>query len=177
MRTPGPKDSQPLLRMSSKAFEEFYAQTARPLKSYLLRLLRNEALADEALQDAYYKYLRGAPVGLEEKERKNYLFRIATNLVNDLYRGRSEAMGPLPETGLCLEADSGTSADVRKVLAELKPRERELAWLAYAEGSSHREIAGILGVQEASVRPMLFRVRQRLASLLRAVGYHERTVV
>ena len=55
--------------------------------------------------------------------------------------------------------------------------ERELVWLAYVEGSSHREIAEIMGLREVSIRPMLFRVRQKLAELLKSIGYCERMVV
>jgi RNA polymerase sigma-70 factor (ECF subfamily) len=49
----------------------------------------------------------------------------------------------------------------------LKPRERAMLWLAYAEGASHREIADILGLRPSSLKQMLFRARHRLADLLR----------
>jgi len=46
-----------------------------------------------------------------------------------------------------------------------------MLWLAYAEGASHREIAEVLGLRPASLKPMLFRARRRLATLLgRAPG-------
>ena len=48
----------------------------------------------------------------------------------------------------------------------LKPRDRAMLWLTYAEGSSHQEIAGVLGLKTASVKLMLFRARRRLAALL-----------
>ena len=45
-------------------------------------------------------------------------------------------------------------------------RFRAMLWLAYAEGSSHKEIATVLGVKTASVKLLLFRARRRLAGLL-----------
>jgi RNA polymerase sigma-70 factor, ECF subfamily len=42
-----------------------------------------------------------------------------------------------------------------------------MLWLAYVEGSSHREIAAALGLRAASIRSMLFRARRRLADKLR----------
>jgi len=51
-------------------------------------------------------------------------------------------------------------------MARLKPRERAMLWLAYAEGASHREIAAILGLRPASLKLLLFRARRRLAVLL-----------
>ena len=46
------------------------------------------------------------------------------------------------------------------------PRERQLLWLAYAEGYSHREIAEITGLASASIRLLLFRARRKIARLL-----------
>ncbi len=173
--------STPRLSLSAEAFQDFHAQTARPLKSYLLRLTRNAAIADEVLQESYYKFLRAELPEMGERERKNYLFRIATNLVRDLYRGKAEGTLPLKEaaraSGESMAEQAPVKADVGKVLDTLKPRERELVWLAYVEGSSHREIAEIMGLREVSIRPMLFRVRQKVAELLKSLGYRERMVV
>ena len=52
-------------------------------------------------------------------------------------------------------------------MARLKPRERDLLWLAYAQGSSHKEIAETLGLKTASIKLLLFRARRRLAAMLR----------
>jgi RNA polymerase sigma-70 factor (ECF subfamily) len=49
----------------------------------------------------------------------------------------------------------------------MKPRERQLLWLAHAEGYSHREIAQITGLAAASIRLLLFRARRKIAKLLR----------
>ena len=51
-------------------------------------------------------------------------------------------------------------------MARLKPRERDLLWLAYGQGSTHEEIAGSLGLKTGSIKPLLFRARRRLAALL-----------
>jgi RNA polymerase sigma-70 factor (ECF subfamily) len=57
-------------------------------------------------------------------------------------------------------------ADLSRAMAHLTARERDLLWLAYAEGSSHREIADSLGLKSGSIRLLLFRARRRLAWLL-----------
>jgi RNA polymerase sigma-70 factor (ECF subfamily) len=49
----------------------------------------------------------------------------------------------------------------------MRPRDRQLLWLAYAEGYSHREIAAITGLASASIRLLLFRARRKIARLLR----------
>ena len=50
-------------------------------------------------------------------------------------------------------------------------REKQLLWLAYAEEFSHREIAQMTELREGSIRPLLFRARQKMAALLAAAGY------
>ena len=60
--------------------------------------------------------------------------------------------------------------DLARSMARLKPRERDLLWLAYAQGSSHKEIAETLGLKTASIKLLLFRARRRLAALLGGGG-------
>ena len=78
----------------------------------------------------------------------------------------------LPETASAPERSG--EVDLRKdfqgVFGKLSPRERAILWLAYVEGSSHKEIAAIVGVRATSLKAMLFRARSHLAELLRATG-------
>lgn len=165
----------PPLALTAEAFEHFHALTARPLKAYLLRLVPNGALAEELLQEAYYRFLRSAAGDLSEREQRAYLFRIATNLAHDVYRSKAEKAEALPEErylpSAAAQADKAPVEDMRRMLDKLSPRERELVWMAYVEGSSHREIADTIGVREISVRPMLFRAKQKLLTLLKGIGY------
>jgi RNA polymerase sigma-70 factor (ECF subfamily) len=48
----------------------------------------------------------------------------------------------------------------------LKPRARQLLWLAYVEGMSHAEIAAVTGLSALSIRLLLFRARRQAAGLL-----------
>ena len=64
------------------------------------------------------------------------------------------------------EDDPETRADVRRAFEQLKPRERQLLWLAHVEGFDHREIARLTGLKVASIRVLLFRARRELASVL-----------
>jgi RNA polymerase sigma-70 factor (ECF subfamily) len=150
------------VRLSPEEFDAFYAQTARPLKLYLQRLLRNDALADELFQESYYRFLR-ADNAIDPRS-KSYLFQIATNLARDLFRSRKETS---VEYTLDPSAPPRVPSEIDEALQQLSPRERELVLLAYAEGATHREIAAVVGCREVSVRPMLFRARQKLMAILR----------
>jgi RNA polymerase sigma-70 factor (ECF subfamily) len=57
--------------------------------------------------------------------------------------------------------------DLERAMAHLKPRERMLLWLAYAQGESHKDIATTMGLQTGSIKLLLFRARRKLADLLR----------
>lgn len=171
-------DQAVALEMDEDAFRGFYDRTARTLRAYLSRVTGDSALADDLLQESYYRFLRAKGDYTSEAHRRNALFRIATNLIHDSRRrARSAPVAVAPDQDR-LAAHAGTaeaaerSADLRRAMARLKPRERELLWLAYAQGSSHREIAESLGLRAGSIKPLLHRARKRLAALLRGGRPH-----
>jgi RNA polymerase sigma-70 factor, ECF subfamily len=168
------------LNMDEEGFRAFYDRTARPLWGYLAKVTGDRDLADDLLQDAYYRFLRAKVAFEGETHRRRYLFRIATNLVVDARRRRAPAQ-PLPSDDHpdAPVADCGAMerhaerSDLSRALAGLKPRDRAMLWLAYAEGSSHREIAEALGLKAAGIKVLLFWARRKLAVLLRPRGTRE----
>ncbi len=162
------------LAMTEAEFRDLYALTARPLKSYLARITGSSSLAEDLLQESFYRLLRASLPAMEAASRKSYLYRIATNLARDHFRASKFQPAPLEDhhqrVGDNPASNAELSTDIQNVLNEIKPNERALMWLAYVEGASHREIAAATGVKEASVRPLLFRARQKLAALLRVRG-------
>jgi len=161
--------------MDEDAFRAFYDRTARSVWSYLARITGDRTLADDLLQESYYRFLRAERRYDSETHRRNYLFRIATNLAHDRHRRAKVSMSvPLPEENAPgaltdntdLAADTERRTDLARAMATLKPREREMLWLAYAQGSSHEEIAESLGLRKSSIKILLFRARRRLASAL-----------
>jgi RNA polymerase sigma-70 factor, ECF subfamily len=165
------------LEMDEEAFHAFYDRTARVLRAYLSRVTGDRQLADDLLQETYYRFLRARSDYENEAHRRNSLFRIASNLVRDDFRRRR--IGPTvvataDESALADPRDGARherGTDLRRAMARLRPRDRELLWLAYAQGSSHREIADSLGLKAGSIKLLLFRARRRLANLLRGHGH------
>jgi RNA polymerase sigma-70 factor, ECF subfamily len=160
--------------MDEEAFAAFYQRTARPVWAYLARVSGSASLADDLLQESYLRFLgAAAPWSEGEVACRQYLFRIATNLLRDHWRRPQPVLlEDLPETSLpalnsrdCEQVES--QAILGPALARLKPRERQLLWLAYAEGCTHREIAKITGLAAPGIRLLLFRARRKLAGLLR----------
>jgi RNA polymerase sigma-70 factor (ECF subfamily) len=176
----GTADTEDTFQMDEDAFHLFYERTARPVWAYLSRMSGDARLADDLLQEAYYRFLRANVSHESDAHRRNYLFRIATNLVKDLRRRPPLARGDAASGSELVDRLDPRSADVAngavrrldlaRSMARLKPRERDLLWLAYAQGSSHKEIAEVLGLKAASIKLLLFRARRRLAGLLREGG-------
>src|ERR1051325_8642743 len=85
------------LQMDEETFRAFYDRTARSVWSYLARITGDRALADDLLQESYYRFLRAERRFDSESHRRNYLFRIATNLAHDRRRrGRHVVSVPVP---------------------------------------------------------------------------------
>ena len=133
----------------------------------------------------FYRFLRAASTGPADRDRfdseahrRNSLYRIATNLAKDARR-RSFTRPTAVVTGDDIErlaesgggrgdhgGDTDRRTDVNRAMSQLRPRDRAMLWLAYAEGASHEEIAGVIGVQPSSMKLLLFRARRRMAKLL-----------
>lgn len=155
-------------------FSAFYHRTSRMLRGYLMASLGDAAATEDLMQEAYMRYLRSGFRSDDANHEKNYLFRIATNLLRDRHRKkrRGEPQQLTYDEKLQARNDGfETRADLMKIMAGLKPRDRRMLWLAYVEGASHDEIAEIMKLKSASIRSMLFRARQRLAEILKESGF------
>jgi RNA polymerase sigma-70 factor (ECF subfamily) len=166
--------------MGDDEFRAFYERTARPLWAYLSRISGGDPhKADDFLQEAYYRFYRASKRYESEAHRRSSLFQIATNLVRDAARrGKLYEEVPLADDGSppagavpksaspSPETEAAMRTDVARAIQQLEPMQRELLWLAYAQGSSHEEIAEILGLRAISVRTLLLRARRKLAGIL-----------
>ena len=160
--------------MEDEAFAGFYERSARSLWAYLARTSGDPALAEDLMQESYVRFLCAArpPSQVAEGEVacRRYLFQIATNLLRDHWRRpRAASIEEMPEdlfghSGDAAQADSQMM--LGPAMAQMRPRDRQLLWLAHAEGYSHREIAEVTGLASASVRLLLFRARRKIARLL-----------
>jgi RNA polymerase sigma-70 factor, ECF subfamily len=159
------------LPMDRDAFAGFYERSAPALRAYLVRVSGNAALADDLLQESYLRFLCASQPEGGEVNYRRYLFRIATNLLKDHWRRpKLGGLEDIPQALLAapdLSAQVDLQAALNPAMARMRPRDRQLLWLAHAEGYSHREIAEIMGIGTASIRLLLFRARRKMARMLR----------
>lgn len=161
-----------------EAFGELVTRHAGQARRLARTILRDEADADDAAQDAFLAALKN--LGRYDPERPfgPWLLRIVANAAIDRRRRRKvRATEPLStqvashqkqpdhrvirrETRVALEA----------ALLELPERRRMAVVLFDVEGYSHQEIADILGVPVGTVRSDVFHARRKLRAVLEHRG-------
>jgi RNA polymerase sigma-70 factor (ECF subfamily) len=150
------------------AFASLYRETAPPLRSYIRKVTGDAALADDILQEAFYRFLRAELPVMEKFQIKAYLYRTASSIISDHWRRLKRERRWSLERIFGGETD-GKAESHEELMSEfrrLKTQEQTLLWLAYVEGFDHREIAKALELKEKSVRVLLFRARKKLAGML-----------
>ena len=144
-----------IARSDEVALAELYDRYGRPAYGLALRVLRDDALAEDAVQEAFLAIWRGAGKYLPERAKAStwimtLVHRRAVDLVRREERRRAE---PLPE----VEQDTGgpSAADsawlrlererVQAALGQLPDQQREALELAYYGGFTQSELAERLG--------------------------------
>jgi len=161
----------PQVGSDAEGFELFYAATAAQIRAYLARHCSDRDAIDDLFQTTYSKFLRSRMARTPQAvEAKAYLYRIASNVMADHGRAlqraaRFEASAQQPVAQV-RPTSALESIELREALANLSKREQQLLWLVYAEGFSHREVASIMKLSQASVRVLTFRARKKLKRIL-----------
>ena len=153
----------------------FYDRYGPALYGLLRRLLRDEALAEDLLQEALVKIWQQLPT---YDPRKGSLFtwalRLCRNLGLDQLRSRRAQQArqtqPLEGSPAGPQASGGFRPEhvgLRELVAQLPPAQCQLLELLYLEGYTMREAAQELELPLGTVRT---RTRAGLRALRRAVG-------
>jgi RNA polymerase sigma-70 factor, ECF subfamily len=142
------------------------------VRGVVLRVVRDEALAEDLVQEALLRATRAAGGLRGDAAPGTWLTAIALNLMRDHFRSRKR----LPVTGNLELAESVAdpfqtemevmraemSACILEHIARLKERQREAVLLQQFAGLGHREIAAALGVTENNARVLVHRAMQAL---------------
>jgi RNA polymerase sigma-70 factor (ECF subfamily) len=153
----------------AKAWERLYALTHLPLLRYLRRILRDHAMAEEALQATYVTAIeRIAAFDAARGSVDAWLAGIARNKAHETVREHTTILGGEPLELAAPEADGdstdGHSADgelVALALDQLEPRYAEVLRRKYLAEESLETIALGLSLKQATVGTLLHRGRER----------------
>ena len=156
---------------SDDAFGQFYDATSAAIRAFLLRHCSDRDSVDDLFQITYIKFLSSPMAKTPDAHgARPYLYRIASNVIADHGRGlqkHNRLEGPEHHV-VATEPDADV-ADIlalREALRTLSIREQQMLWLLYAEGFSHKEVAGIMNLRRRSVRVLAFRARKKLSEYL-----------
>jgi RNA polymerase sigma-70 factor (ECF subfamily) len=131
-------------------------------------LMRDRALADDALQEVLMKLLRhGAPFR-DAPHPMRWLHRVTDHACFDLFRRgkRAREAAPIDEAEELVHP--GVSPELRRAVADalavLTEEEQEVAVMAFVDGMSQQEIADELGYSRVTVNKRVAAIRRRVSA-------------
>jgi RNA polymerase sigma-70 factor (ECF subfamily) len=162
-------------RSDDLALAELYDRIGAVAYGLAYRILRDEALAQDAVQDAFIGLWRSATSYSPERGKASTWFltlvhRRAVDLVRREQRRRTEPLESAPEPSGASAADAAwlqlDRERVQGALAQLPDTQREAIELAYYGGFTQSELAERLGQPIGTIKSRMFAGLTRLRELL-----------
>jgi RNA polymerase sigma-70 factor, ECF subfamily len=161
------------------AMQVLFARHHVRVYRFVLRLVRDESVAEDLISDVFLDVWRQAGRFEGRSAVSTWMLAIARFKALSALRRRpdegldDEAAGaiedPSDDPEVALEKkDKG--AVIRKCLTGLSAEHREIIDLVYYHEKSVEEVAQIVGIPENTVKTRMFYARKRLAELLKAAG-------
>jgi RNA polymerase sigma-70 factor (ECF subfamily) len=169
------------------AFDALFERWASKLLRFLERMVRDEAVAEELVQETFLRVHRARARYAPDAKFSTWLYTIASNVArNELRRPFRRA----PHDSTDVERDDGRplelaaeespvdeivnarreGVEVEAALQRLPERQRAALWLAAVEGLPYAEVAQALETTESSVKALVHRARVALAEQLANAG-------
>jgi len=161
------------------AMEELYGRYRVPVYRFVLRIVRDAALAEDAVSETFIDAWQHAGRYEGRASVSSWLLGIARHRALDAVRRRptepleSEAAQNVVDPARDPEAELGhkdTGAALRRALGALSREHAEIIDLVYYQEKSIKEIVDILGIPDNTVKTRMFYARKRLAALVAAEG-------
>jgi RNA polymerase sigma-70 factor, ECF subfamily len=161
------------------AMQVLFARHHVRVYRFVLRLVRNEATAEDLISEVFLDVWRQAGKFEGRSAVSTWMLSIARFKALSALRRKPEAElddataerieddADDPETALA-KKDKGTQ--LRQALNGLSNEHREIIDLVYYHEKSVEEVAGIVGIPEATVKTRMFYARKKLSELLKEQG-------
>jgi len=158
------------------AFESLFHQYQTEVFRWVLRIVRNRAVAEDLTVETFWRAYRAhARFDARRGNCAGWLRRIATNAALDHLRSAKREV-PLPDdvpaTGQTENAaeQSELRQKILAALQQISPKLRVAVLLALIEEQPYREIAEALGISEGAVKVRVFRGVRALRKELEKAG-------
>ena len=183
-------DAQIMLRVKAgdqSAFDYLVQKYRRPLVSFMYRMARNAAAAEDLAQEVFLRVYRSRESYEASAKFTTWLYRIATNLAvnhaRDTRHQRPEATVSLDEpdeqTGTTFELPDGAPTAeqamlrrerllaIRRKVEALPERQRLAVIMHKYQQMDYKQIAAVLKLSESATKSLLFRAYETLREQLK----------
>jgi RNA polymerase sigma-70 factor, ECF subfamily len=146
---------------------------------FLLRIVRNEATAEDLISEVFLEVWRQAGKFEGRSTVSTWMLSIARFKALSALRRRGEeelddeaaaAIEDQADDPEVMLAKKDKGAVLRQCLTKLSAEHREIIDLVYYHEKSVEEVAGIVGIPEATVKTRMFYARKKLSELLKEQG-------
>ena len=147
---------------------------------YLNNYVNNIYIAEDLMQETFFKIAVKKPKFKEKSSFKAWLYTIGRNLAIDYLRHNAKASVSsitIMENYMADEANleniyiqNERKIIVHKALTAIKPEYRQVLWLAYFENFSNEEVAQVMNKSKRQIENLLYRAKQSLKSTLNKEG-------
>jgi len=136
--------------------------------------LADRDLAEDAAQEAFFAAYRAISKLKKEENFGRWVAGICRNIACDMAKERSRNKRASNQNPSSPTHDSDEMTDnvevVRRIVAGLSLRMKEVIYLRYYSQMSYEQIAAILGISQEAVNGRLRRAKQIIARKLRRLG-------
>ena len=144
----------------SNRLEELVNKYEHTLFRAALAILGDVQEAEDAVQDAFLRYLEARPELRDGEHEKAWLLKVTANRCKSILRQRRRH--PAVELLDIYPAPDESGRELVEAILALPANQRWAVHLHYYEGYSTEEIASILGQRPGTVRSHLSRARKAL---------------
>jgi RNA polymerase sigma-70 factor (ECF subfamily) len=157
------------------AMQTLFVRHRVALYRWLLRLVGDEALAEDLLSNVFLDVWRHAAKFEVRSSVSTWLLAIARHKAMSALRRRTndplddEIMAEIPDNADSAEVILQKQDDIavlRQCLTQLSPAHREIIDLVYYHEKSIAEVAEIIGAPQNTVKTRMFYARKRVTELL-----------
>lgn len=176
------QDAQLITRIAAQdqaALRGLYARHQTRVFRFLLRLVRQEAIAEELTNEVFMEAWRHAASFEGKSSAATWLLSIAHHRAVSSLRRRREQSWNEEEAAEIADAEDDPEVQLQKTdkasllrrcLEALSPEHREVIDLVYYHEMSIGEVSSIVGIPESTVKTRMFYARKRMSELLKTAG-------
>lgn len=160
-----------LKQNNPEVVDQVVERFSKPLFAFIMRMIDDQATAEDIFQDTWIRVIRNIGSFRGDCRFSTWLFQIALNLCRNQMRRKARRSFVGIEEASNLADDPGVDGikilqaqKVRRLVASLPPKMREVIVLRYYHNKTDVEIAEVTGLPPGTVKSRIHRATELLRS-------------